>query len=143
MAQRVKEVLPQVPLNVIKRDLAITTNVDETITRVLDGTVSYRPEVVATVSLKPSGSSSSSTLLSTNLRTCTQSGAVASSSELPSLNTAASSFPKNANDRMKSYKERKQALVEASRARYLQKHGLVLAEADPQQSASGSGLAEG
>ena len=33
MSQTVKNVLPQVPLDVIRRDLIITSNVDETITR--------------------------------------------------------------------------------------------------------------
>jgi len=46
MASRVKEVLPQVSLDVIRRDINQTANVDETITRLLDGTVSYQPILV-------------------------------------------------------------------------------------------------
>lgn len=41
---------------------------------------------------------------------------------LPSLNMAAKSFPQDANERMRSFHERKQALIDAAKARYLRKH---------------------
>ncbi|KAL6030637.1 hypothetical protein STEG23_016691 [Scotinomys teguina] len=46
LAQRVKEVLPHVPLNVIQRDLARTGCVDLTITNLLEGAVAFMPEDV-------------------------------------------------------------------------------------------------
>lgn len=45
MAIKVKEVLPQVPLNAIKSDIVITKNIDDTIERILNGQVKYTPEV--------------------------------------------------------------------------------------------------
>nr|XP_008528535.1 PREDICTED: ancient ubiquitous protein 1 isoform X3 [Equus przewalskii]XP_014586564.1 ancient ubiquitous protein 1 isoform X2 [Equus caballus] len=44
LAQRVKEVLPHVPLGVIQRDLARTGCVDLTITNLLEGAVAFMPE---------------------------------------------------------------------------------------------------
>ncbi|XP_032099327.1 ancient ubiquitous protein 1 isoform X3 [Sapajus apella] len=44
LAQRVKEVLPHVPLGVIQRDLAKTGCVDLTITNLLEGAVAFMPE---------------------------------------------------------------------------------------------------
>ena len=108
MAQQVKDVLPQVPLHVIRRDLTVTANVDESITRLLDGTVSYSPE--------STNSSSTVQTVLPKIDPCTL------NAESLSLNTAAKSFGKNANDRMKSYEERKQALIEASRLRYISKN---------------------
>ncbi|XP_014648193.1 PREDICTED: ancient ubiquitous protein 1 isoform X2 [Ceratotherium simum simum] len=47
LAQRVKEVLPHVPLGVIQRDLARTGCVDLTITNLLEGAVAFMPEDIA------------------------------------------------------------------------------------------------
>ncbi|XP_040849588.1 lipid droplet-regulating VLDL assembly factor AUP1 isoform X2 [Ochotona curzoniae] len=47
LAQRVKEVLPHVPLGVIQRDLARTGCVDLTITNLLEGAVAFMPEDTA------------------------------------------------------------------------------------------------
>nr|XP_030733533.1 ancient ubiquitous protein 1 isoform X3 [Globicephala melas] len=44
LAQRVKEVLPHVPLGVIQRDLVRTGCVDLTITNLLEGAVTFMPE---------------------------------------------------------------------------------------------------
>ena len=117
MSIRVKEVLPQVPLDVIRRDVSITANVDETITRLLDGTVMYTPEepsnkpTIKPFLSSPSGHSSASSV----------------SSKLP-YNTAASCFGKTSGERMKSYTERKQQLIEESRLRYMIKHGLNISQ---------------
>lgn len=46
MAAQVKEVLPDVPLVVIARDLQETRSVDSTISRLVDGVVHYVPEKV-------------------------------------------------------------------------------------------------
>lgn len=123
MAAHVKEVLPQVPIDVIRKDLTVTTNVDETITRLLDGTVVYVPEAQPsscqasdTVKTSPSPATSSS---ATSLQSC------ANSISYPPLITAASSFGKNASERNKSFEERKAKLIEESRQRYLSKQELV------------------
>lgn len=115
MCRRVKEVLPQVPTDVIIRDLRITADVDESITRLLDGTVKYTP-----INSAPSASTSSpltkpSTSEASNKLPTTP-------ANMPSLSTAASCFAQNSNERMKSLEERKKMLVEASRIRYLAKH---------------------
>lgn len=104
MCCRVKEVLPQVPIDVIRRDLRITGDVDETITRLLDGTVKYTPQTATT----PSSQSESTD--------------ETSGTPVPSLSTAASSFGKDSRERMKSLEERKKLLIQASRTRYLAKH---------------------
>lgn len=114
MCTRVKEVLPQVPLDVIARDLRITSDVDESITRLLDGTVKYIPESTApstSLSTQPADQPSSS-----------KASDPPSSVDVPSLSTAASNFGKNSSERMQSLEERKKMLIEAARVRYLAKH---------------------
>ncbi|RWS23770.1 ancient ubiquitous protein 1-like protein, partial [Leptotrombidium deliense] len=110
MAIRVKEVLPQVPIDVIKKDLGITTNIDETISRLLDGTTVYVSEQAVK-----------------NDRTALREQAT---DKLPKgeqgYDTSAKTFGKNASERMQSYKERKSALIEAARVRYLRKHPEIL-----------------
>ncbi|EDO32349.1 predicted protein [Nematostella vectensis] len=54
MAQQVREVLPQVPIDVIQRDLSKSRCVDTTISNILEGRVPYTPE-------KPPQSATSST----------------------------------------------------------------------------------
>lgn len=116
MCRRVKEVLPQVPTDIIARDLRITSDVDESITRLLDGTVKYTPET----SSGPSNPLNTSSVM--------QSMSKASDNrklpltDAPSLSTAASSFGNNSSERMKSLEERKKMLIEASKARYLVNH---------------------
>lgn len=125
MAQRVKEVLPQVPLVVIRRDLAITANVDESITRLLDGSVTYTPEAVASSS--QASTSSRQTPVIPVAQKMNYDGPPLS------LNAAAKSFGKNATERMKSYEERKALLIEACRQRYLSKRA---SNPDPSSNAS-------
>lgn len=156
MASRVKEVLPQVPLDVIRRDISQTANVDETITRLLDGTVSYQPLLVisekektspslsseagATSSLPKQMSSNSLTSpssLSSTTSSSRESNVSSSSSpstppssslnqSFPPLSTAASTFGKTPDERHTSFEERKRLLIEAAKQRYLAKHGLLL-----------------
>lgn len=52
MAGQVKEVLPDVPLAVIARDLQETRSVDSTISRLVDGIVHYVPEKVRVIWLE-------------------------------------------------------------------------------------------
>ncbi|CAB1325332.1 unnamed protein product [Coregonus sp. 'balchen'] len=81
MAQQVKEVLPDIPLSIITRDLVQTNCVDTTITNLLESTEEF---------------------------------------PLP----AAKSFGKSPVDRRMSLQERKEALYEFARRRYIEKHGL-------------------
>ncbi|XP_056395930.1 lipid droplet-regulating VLDL assembly factor AUP1 [Hyla sarda] len=101
MAQRVKEVLPQVPLSVIHQDLAQTGCVDTTITNLLEGRVPYVPEPQS-----PAGS------------------------ETPGRTTALSKpipkgFARRPEDRHLSLQERKEMLYDYARRRYLKKFGGV------------------
>lgn len=121
MAKHVKEVLPQVPIEVIRKDLIVTANVDETITRLLDGTVEYQAVKRTTDgSPVPSVGSSSS---SSGPRSPAHSPPSAPS--LPPLITAASCFGKTADERHRSFEERKQKLIDESRRRYLAKQELM------------------
>ena len=127
MVKRVKDVLPQVPLSVIERDLKVTSNIDETITRILDGTVNYTP-----VSLNDNTPDTNSTVNDGNGSSSmtTKSNAInsnddkISNDDLPDLNTAAKTFGKNANERTKSYQERKAALISNAKFRYCKKHNI-------------------
>ena len=114
MATSVKGVLPQVPLDVIRKDLTITANVDETIARLLDGTVTYVPE-----KKQPP-------------KTIVGASAPASQPALPPphapLITAAATFGKTADERHRSFEERKQRLIEESRRRYLAKQAIPVGD---------------
>ena len=44
MVRSVKDVLPQVPVSMIRTDLNITSNIEESITRLVDGKIQYNPE---------------------------------------------------------------------------------------------------
>lgn len=129
MAYQVKEVLPYVPVDAIKRDLIQTNNVSLTISNILEGAVLYVPESESTSSQLPHSSTSSSTespSVKTAFTSCIESNG---SNAIPnqyytSLNTAALSFGKSATERMSSYQERKKRLIETARRRYMEKHGL-------------------
>ncbi|XP_037117467.1 lipid droplet-regulating VLDL assembly factor AUP1 [Syngnathus acus] len=105
MAQQVKDVLPHVPLSVITKDLAKTSCVNVTITNLLE----YKEGSSAEDSEEsPFGASVNSTFPST----CAQ-----------TLQPAAKSFGKSAVDRHLSLQERKEALYNFARRRYIEKYG--------------------
>lgn len=145
MAQTVKGVLPQVPIDVIRRDLIVTNNVDETITRLLDGTVYYdaeaepvplpvkkeEPAKKTTTSDKAATDkdASSTSAKESSQSNASQSDPVKTEKELKTISpmvysTKASTFEKDPQLRMKSYQERKKQLLEVARAHYIEKHGL-------------------
>ncbi|XP_007523424.1 lipid droplet-regulating VLDL assembly factor AUP1 isoform X1 [Erinaceus europaeus] len=102
LAQRVKEVLPHVPLSVIQRDLARTGCVDLTITNLLEGAVAFMPE---------------------DITEGTQSLPSVSASKFPSSRPVAPqptalTFAKSSWARQESLQERKQALYEYARRRF-------------------------
>ncbi len=121
MARKVKEVLPQVPIHVINKDIKVTTNIDETITRILDGTVSYIPEQVSTTKAQNVSKDTVKTNTTTN-----NSNIFTSTESMKPLYCGSKTFGKNASERSKSYKERKAALIEMARLRYFEKHGTKL-----------------
>ncbi|XP_076595798.1 lipid droplet-regulating VLDL assembly factor AUP1 [Chaetodon auriga] len=106
MAQQVKDVLPHVPLNVIAKDLAKTNCVDTTITNLLESKEETQMEATGTSTFGPSKSSSYS------------------SGHAPTIKPAAKSFGKSPADRHLSLQERKEALYNFARRRYIEKHGL-------------------
>ncbi|NWR80201.1 AUP1 protein, partial [Centropus unirufus] len=104
MAQRVKEVLPHVPLDVIRADLAQTNCVDTTIANLLEGRVSF-PESQET--------GSEPLVLPTS-----QAGAAAGSQgsmAVPSSKPAPKQFAKSPVERHLSLQERKRALYDYAR----------------------------
>ncbi|XP_078205162.1 lipid droplet-regulating VLDL assembly factor AUP1 isoform X3 [Callithrix jacchus] len=105
LAQRVKEVLPHVPLGVIQRDLAKTGCVDLTITNLLEGAVAFMPE---------------------DITQGTQSLPTASASKFPSSGLVTPqptvlTFAKSSWARQESLQERKQALYEYARRRFTER----------------------
>lgn len=122
MVRSVKDVLPQVPVSVIRKDLSITSNVEETITRLVDGTIQYTPEQPENKSPSSQASSvKSSTFNVSSLPTST----ACNPESLPNLSTAASTFGKSADERHKSFEERKRQLIESARLRYMMKHNML------------------
>uniref|UniRef100_S4RGN0 Lipid droplet-regulating VLDL assembly factor AUP1 n=1 Tax=Petromyzon marinus TaxID=7757 RepID=S4RGN0_PETMA len=107
MAQRVKEVLPHVPLAVIASDIAVTKCVDTTITNLLEGTVKFTPEDPPAV---PSASPPAPT------------PSKFPTPELSSPVTSASLFGKSTGQRHLSLQERKAALYEYARRKWREKN---------------------
>ncbi|XP_034037737.1 ancient ubiquitous protein 1 [Thalassophryne amazonica] len=106
MAQQVKDVLPHVPLNIITKDLVKTNCVDATITNLLENKDEAQMEATG---MSAFGSSQS----------------MACSSGLTStIKPAAKTFGRSPADRHLSLQERKEALYNLARRRYIEKHGL-------------------
>ncbi|XP_036618780.1 lipid droplet-regulating VLDL assembly factor AUP1 isoform X2 [Trichosurus vulpecula] len=110
LSQRVKEVLPHVPIGVIQRDLAQTGCVDTTITNLLEGAVAFVPEDIAEGSqtLPPSGPFPTTSVSK-------------SPSSDPVTPQPAALFAKSSWARQESLQERKQALYEYARRRYTER----------------------
>ncbi|NWQ69051.1 AUP1 protein, partial [Neopipo cinnamomea] len=105
MAQQVKEVLPHVPLEVIRTDLAQTNCVDTTIANLLEGRVSFFPESQEAGTDLPTLSTSQAAAAS-GIQ-----GSVAASS----AKTATKQFAKSPVERHLSLQERKRALYDYAR----------------------------
>ncbi|XP_032079753.1 ancient ubiquitous protein 1 [Thamnophis elegans] len=112
MARRVQEVLPQVPMAAIRKDLVQTNCVDTTIANLLEGRVPFVPEAETEgfVAAAPSfyGAQDPSTS-----QTAPASGKV---------------FARSPEARQLSLHERKQALWDYARRRYKEKYGIAHAE---------------
>ncbi|NXD87729.1 AUP1 protein, partial [Halcyon senegalensis] len=105
MAQRVKEVLPHVPLEVIRIDLAQTSCVDTTIENLLEGRVTFFPESEEPGTDLPALSTSQAAAAS----------GVQGSVAVPSSKTATKQFAKSPVERHLSLQERKRALYDYAR----------------------------
>lgn len=151
MALQVREVLPYLPLDIIKRDLVRTRNVDATLTNFLEGNIpepipqysAPAPVVTATAaatsrtpSLSSSGASGSpaSTLTSPPSTSTVEPGNVVRTegnstegNSLITLNTAAKAFGKSATERISSFEWRKQQLIDNARRKFIEKHDLKIA----------------
>ncbi|KFU85588.1 Ancient ubiquitous protein 1, partial [Chaetura pelagica] len=105
MVQQVKEVLPYVPLEAIRMDLAQTNCVDTTIANLLEGRVPYFPESneAGTDSLAPSTSQAAAA------------AGVQGSVAVPSSKPATKQFAKSPVERHLSLQERKRALYDYAR----------------------------
>ena len=131
MASRVKEVLPQVPLDTIQRDLSVTNSIDETITRLLDGILSFTEEPTSQTATNSCSTGSTAAVSRSDSSNkddddkddCSKPVQPTPEPE-PSLNTAAKTFSTSPTKRMESFKQRKQDLIQAARQRYMRKHGL-------------------
>ncbi|XP_064304764.1 lipid droplet-regulating VLDL assembly factor AUP1 isoform X2 [Phalacrocorax carbo] len=121
MAQRVKEVLPHVPLEVIRIDLAQTNCVDTTIANLLEGRVPFFPES------KEAGSDLSAPSTSQAAAASGIQGSVA----VPSSKPATKQFAKSPVERHLSLQERKRALYDYARRRFAEKHGAARAGGSP------------
>ncbi|XP_052521260.1 lipid droplet-regulating VLDL assembly factor AUP1 [Tympanuchus pallidicinctus] len=120
MAQQVKEVLPHVPLEVIRTDLAQSNCVDTTIANLLEGRVPFFPESEAGADL-PAPSTSWAASAS----------GIQGSVALPSSKPATKQFAKSPVERHLSLQERKRALYDYARRRFAEKHGAARAGGSP------------
>ncbi|XP_006825962.2 LOW QUALITY PROTEIN: lipid droplet-regulating VLDL assembly factor AUP1 homolog [Saccoglossus kowalevskii] len=109
MASQVKEVLPHVPEDVIRKDLEKTSCVDTTISRILEGQVHFVP-----IDTSPSSGDGEADLLEG--ATAMPSGTSTPLTPSPSATQfSASHFSRSANERQMSFEERKQALYDTAR----------------------------
>ncbi|KAK7485870.1 hypothetical protein BaRGS_00022865 [Batillaria attramentaria] len=99
MLRQVQEVLPYATGRAVLADLEATRDVDVTITNILEGRVDLQQQP------QPPQPSSSQSMMETET-------------------FKAAHFPKTAPERQMSLQERKQAMLEAARARYKEKHGI-------------------
>jgi ancient ubiquitous protein 1 len=113
-----------VPSDVVRKDLIRTRSVDITISNILEGHIAYVPILPATPTKTPEVQRRPAEDLSSSSSGASASAISSSVGSSSSLNTAASSFPKSANERALSFKERKLRLIENARHRYIEKNGL-------------------
>ncbi|XP_071946907.1 lipid droplet-regulating VLDL assembly factor AUP1-like [Antedon mediterranea] len=107
MAKQVKEVLVDVPIQVILQDIARTDSIDTTISNILEKRVTYTPESLSSP-LSSSQKDSKPPIVPPG-----------------SAKYAAATFSRNSHERMQSFEERKSALLDNARRRYKEKHGIM------------------
>ncbi|XP_028413238.1 ancient ubiquitous protein 1-like isoform X2 [Dendronephthya gigantea] len=102
MLTQVKDVLPQVPITVIRNDIKKTRCIDTTISNILEGRVVYTPEIPGQKieeNAQPKNNPSNSKV-------------------------AGNMFGKDSAERHLSFQEKKKAFIEAARQKYIAKHNL-------------------
>ncbi|KAM6980890.1 lipid droplet-regulating VLDL assembly factor AUP1 [Aplochiton taeniatus] len=114
MAEQVQEVLPDVPFSLITRDLVQTNCVDATITNLLEMSDDSTSEAIGGQAFGPFRNST--TVAAAPVPTITKTFCYPQ--------TASKLFGKSPVDRHLSLQERKEALYEFARRRYIEKHGL-------------------
>lgn len=97
---------------------------DATITNILEGRVMFTPDQSAPAT-SGNPQPSTSITLSTNLSGPSSSSSSANDRDL--FNTAATTFAKSAQERSKSFQERKDQLIANARRRFFEKHNLNIA----------------
>lgn len=112
MINQVKIVLPHVPVDAIRRDLALTKDIDLTITNILEGRVTFTAEESAVEADR----ASSPCFNSVSRQSLVQ------STQKSNVNSPVT-FPKNPQDRQRTFEERKKELLDTARQRYITKHG--------------------
>lgn len=123
MALKVKEVLPHVPLVTIRDDLVKTRCVDVTIARLIEGVVSFVPEPQPLPNQQAKPSPTPQMDRESLSRVFASNGGMKAESHLIA---SSKSFGKTADERTRSYLERKELLIQNARLQYAQKHGLQL-----------------
>ncbi|XP_028600486.2 lipid droplet-regulating VLDL assembly factor AUP1 isoform X2 [Podarcis muralis] len=109
MAQRVKEVLPHVPLAVIRKDLARTNCVDATIANLLEGRVPFIPSEAEAEDSSAAPSVSGAHYLAS----------------APLTPAPMKLFARSPEARHLSLQERKRLLYDYARRRFMEKHGMA------------------
>ncbi|XP_053258299.1 lipid droplet-regulating VLDL assembly factor AUP1 [Podarcis raffonei] len=109
MAQRVKEVLPHVPLAVIRKDLARTNCVDATIANLLEGRVPFIPSEAEAEDSSAAPSVSGAHYLAS----------------APLTPAPMKLFARSPEVRHVSLQERKRLLYDYARRRFMEKHGMT------------------
>ncbi|KAI0225286.1 Ancient ubiquitous protein 1 [Lamellibrachia satsuma] len=110
MVRQVQEVLPHVPQDAIRKDLALTKDVDLTITNILEGRVQFNP--VAPSVNEPVTASPANTTMNSSERTTLSSP----------CQVASKMFQRSSQQRHLSLQDRKKLLIETARQRYLENH---------------------
>ncbi|KAK2190287.1 hypothetical protein NP493_79g03062 [Ridgeia piscesae] len=108
MIRQVQEVLPHVPQDAIRKDLALTKDIDLTITNILEGRVQFSP-VAPSVNEPVTVSPAKTTVKSTERLSSP-------------IQVASKTFQRSSQQRHLSLQDRKKLLIDAARQRYLEKH---------------------
>jgi len=128
MVQSCKAVVPQVPIHVLRKEILKTQDVDATLSNILEGNIDYQPEAESTETQSPAISClSRSQSAASNASQVSSTNSVKASTSGTQLQTyAAVQFAKRSDQRHMSLSERKQAMLQEARLRYIQKHQLPI-----------------
>ncbi|XP_067936544.1 lipid droplet-regulating VLDL assembly factor AUP1-like [Watersipora subatra] len=126
MVQHCKEVVPQVPLTVLRAEILRTEDSEATLSNIFEGNLQYEPETQPlTQSVSDSGGPKTHTRATHDIDVTRSSG---------SQTYAAKVFAKQSNQREMSLSERKHAMLTEARLRYIKKHQLPITLQDIKSS---------